>query len=186
MGRGGAVSLGPPPAWKPVSLHLQLVLYTPLILRHTACTSVLNPGWKPQLSPLLFKPQPDRGALGGFLWSQVSFLIAQHSGWLCWPWALCRAHPGPHSSARAVPAPRPLAPLVLTTLCPPSRHNRNIPFPSALVSLALIWWFWGTLHLPADTFAPLFHPGCDCCARVWTPEGHRVPGRQGRCLTGSR
>ena len=85
------------------------------------------------------KPQPIHGALGGFLWSQVSFLISQHSGWLCWPWALCSVHLGPHTSDRAVPAPGPLAPLVLTTYCPPSKHSCNIPFPSARVSRAFIW-----------------------------------------------
>ena len=41
--------------------------------------------------------------------------------------------------------------------------------------------------------APLFLPGCGCCAQVWTAppprppptEVSRVPGRQGQCLTGS-
>ena len=130
------------------------------------------------------KLQPIHGALGGFLWSQVSFLISQHSGGLCWPWALCRVHLGPHTSDRAVPAPGLLAPLVLTTYCP-SKHSCNIPFLSARVSCAFIWQFWGTLHLPVEAFALFFHPGCGCCAQVWTAKGHQVPGRQGRCLTGS-
>ena len=54
---------------------------TPSVLCHTTHYVLVNLGLKVQLSPLLFKPQPVCGALGGgFQWSQVSFLITPHSG----------------------------------------------------------------------------------------------------------
>ena len=53
--------------------------------------------------------------------------------------------------------------------------------------LSEIWEFWGTLPLPAARLCPPLPP------RLWLlytrldpPELSRVPGRQGRCLTGSR
>ena len=128
----------PPPAWTPlVSSSTQCCT----LYRFSPCVShrahIFPQPWMGSTAEP--KPQPIHGALGGFLWSQVSFLISQHSGWLCWPWALCRVHLGPHTSDSADPAPGLLAPLVLTTYCPPSKHSCNIPFPSVRVSRAFIW-----------------------------------------------
>ena len=73
----------PPPPHSPgplLSLLLQLELHTLSVQCHIAHTSILvSPGLKVQLSPFLFKPQPVHGALGGFRWSEVFFLLTQHS-----------------------------------------------------------------------------------------------------------
>lgn len=73
--------------------------------------------------------------------------------------------------------------LVLTTYCPPSRYDSNIPFSvhwcqvlSSGSSRALCIFLLSCLA-PSSRARLL-------CTEVWTPapEGQRVPGRQGRCL----
>lgn len=92
-------------------------------------------------------------------------------GWLAGGrWGSCEVTDQGQSSS----APRPLAPLSLTTYCPPSRHDCNIHSSICPVSGALIWELWGTRHLPAASCLPLFLSGCGCCTRVWAPEGRRV------------
>ena len=168
-----STTLPPPP--RPLQLPgpllslLQLELHTPSVLCHITQTSVLiNPGLKAQLRPLLFKPQPVHGALGGFRWSEVSFFVTQHSGWLYWSYTLCRTHPGPHTFSCSS-APGLLAPLVLRTYClPPAWHDCNIPFsvhPSVSRS------HLGVLRCPASSCCPLLPPSSSQAAAAGHESG---------------
>ena len=83
---------------------------------------------------------------------------------------LHRAHPGPNTfSCSSAPGPL-LAPLVLTSYCPPSWQDLILPFsvpPSVRCSQRS-----GSSGAPClflqPAFAPLFLPGCGCCAQDWT------------------
>lgn len=119
-----------------LSLLLQTALHTPLILCNTTSTSVLNPGRKAQWSPLLFKPQPICGTLGASSSPRSPSLspstllavlalgsVQSSSGPPHFLMQFC-----PWTIGQSCPAPGPLAPLVLTTYCLPSRHDCNTPF----------------------------------------------------------
>lgn len=106
--------------------------------------------------------------------------------WLCWPWALCRLIRAPNFLMQFCPwthwlllsCPWTSAPLVLTTYCPPSRHDCNTHFSICQeVSGTLSSGSSGTsciFLLPA--FVPYFLPDCGSCAR--SPDPHRVTKTQ--------
>ena len=132
-----------------------------MVLCHPACTSVLIcPGWKAYPSPLLFQPQRVHGALVG-LPVVLGLLPRRPALWV----AVLAMHCAQSSSGTQhflmQFCPWTTAPLVLTTYCPPSRQDHNILSPSARVSGALIWDFWGALCLPAACLCPPLPP------RLW-------------------
>ena len=170
-----------------LSLLLQPVLHTPLILCHTPSTSVLNSRWKAQQSPLLFIPQCVHGTLGASSGprspsSSPNTLVAvlvlgsvqSSSGTPHFLMQFC-----PWTAGSSCPAPGPLAPLVLTTYCPPSRHNCNSPFS---ICLSVRHSHLGVLGLPTSSCCQPLPPSSSQTAAAvhesGPPESRQDPGKQ--------